>query len=75
MFGLPIVRNEVHNNNKKSCAPFDIQRSKVHMVERHPPNASCKCFVKVSYTNENNNKFAKKFQDGKITFKHDLYAM
>jgi hypothetical protein len=35
LFGLPITRDKIHNINKTLCAPFDIQRSKVHMVEIH----------------------------------------
>jgi hypothetical protein len=73
--GSQLLEMKFTTTMKTSCAPFDIQRSKVHMVETHPPTASCKCFVKVSYTNVSKTFLARKFQDGKTTLKHNMYAM
>jgi hypothetical protein len=39
---------------KTSWAPFDIQKSKVHVVDKHLAKVGCTCFLKVFFTNVGN---------------------
>ncbi len=52
-------------------APFDIQRSKMHVANKHSANASFTCFIKVSFTNARNFFSMKTFLHGKFTLEHN----
>ncbi len=58
-FGSQLLVKKFTTTSNTLCPPFDIQRSKVEMVERHPFMASCTWSTNIFYTKKNITSFTK----------------
>ncbi len=71
VFGLPIGGKTINNYRKNIVAPFNIQKSKVHVVVKHSTKTNCTYYVKFLFTNVRRASLMKTFLDGKHILGHN----
>ncbi len=73
-FCSQLAKRKFTTTTKTSWPPFDIQRSKVHVVVMHFTKASYTYFLKVLLNNVGRMSSMKTFLDGKFTLRHNRRA-
>ncbi len=73
-FCSQLAKRKFTTTTKTSWLPFDIQRSKVHVVVMHSTKASYTYFLKVLLNNVGRMSSMKTFLDGKFTLRHNRRA-